>query len=280
MNGTSRPIKTSLTRNALTRRLALQTTRPSTPQWSHSMVSSSSNIFTMGVPPGPSPPSSCPTFTIKASQCLLSTMTLKAQMAHAEKFDKEFHPRSHWGRYRHNYENLVPTLKTFGASTFFANFCRPLTWEQLEAREGTLGTSYSPDLLDLFFAFLSFHGTLPVPFFRATPDALEKVLLQGCYRPPGDLAGLFHITQEPHETPINFYTRAFLLPLRFPCLATLGLTPPDIFAIESAFSYSKQSLQKFHARSPTQLPYIITNSIDTKLDILYISKILISSWYY
>ena len=128
----------------------------------------------------------------------------------------------------------MPTLKTFGASTFFSNFCRPLTWEQLEAREGTLGVSYSPDLLDLFFAFLSFHGTLPIPFFRATPDALEKVLLQGCYRPPGDLAGLFHITQEPHETPVNFYTRAFLLPLRFPCLTTLGLTPPDIFAIESA----------------------------------------------
>ncbi len=136
---------------------------------------------------------------------------------------------AHWGRCRHNYENLAPTLKTFGASTFFTNFCRPLIWEQLEAREGTLGTSYTPDLLDLFFAFLS-----SVPFFRAMPDALEKVLLQGCYRPPGNLAGLFHIMQEPHETPVNFYTRAFILPLRFPCLATLGLTPPDIFAIESA----------------------------------------------
>ena len=159
---------------------------------------------------------------------------LAAQRAHAEKFGKDFRPRSHWGRYRHNYEDLVPTLKTFGASTFFSNFCRPLTWEQLEAREGTLGVSYSPDLLDLFFAFLSYHGTLPLPFFRATPDALEKVLLQGCYRPPGALAGLFHISQEPHETPANFYTRAFLLPLRFPCLTTLGLPPPDIFAIESA----------------------------------------------
>ena len=159
---------------------------------------------------------------------------LAAQRAHAEKFGKDFLPRSHWGRYRRNYEDLVPTLKTFGASTFFSNFCRPLTWEQLEAREGTLGVSYSPDLLDLFFAFLSYHGTLPLPFFRATPDALEKVLLQGCYRPPGALAGLFHISQEPHETPVNFYTRAFLLPLRFPCLTTLGLPPPDIFAIESA----------------------------------------------
>ena len=158
---------------------------------------------------------------------------LATQRAHAEKFGKDFLPRSR-GRYRHNYEDLAPTLKTFGASTFFSNFCRPLTWEQLEAREGTLGVSYSPDLLDLFFAFLSYHGTLPLPFFRATPDALEKVLLQGCYRPPGALAGLFHISQEPHETPVNFYTRAFLLPLRFPCLTTLGLPPPDIFAIESA----------------------------------------------
>ena len=159
---------------------------------------------------------------------------LAAQRAHAEKFGKDFRPRSHWGRYRHNYEDLVPTLKTFCASTFFSNFCGPLTWEQLEAREGTLGVSYSPDLLDLFFAFLSYHSTLPLPFFRATPDVLEKVLLQGCYRPQGALAGLFHISQEPHETPANFYTRAFLLPLRFPCLTTLGLPPPDIFAIESA----------------------------------------------
>ena len=29
---------------------------------------------------------------------------LAAQKAHAEKFDKEFQPRSHWGRYRHNYD--------------------------------------------------------------------------------------------------------------------------------------------------------------------------------
>ena len=124
---------------------------------------------------------SCPTSTINTGISVLTLHDdLAAQKAQAEKFGKEFHPRSHWGRYRHNYENLVPTLKTFGTSTFFANFCRPLTWEQLEAREGTLGVSYSPDLLDLFFAFLSFHGTLPIPFFRATPDALEKVLLQGC----------------------------------------------------------------------------------------------------
>ena len=128
----------------------------------------------------------------------------------------------------------MPTLKTFGASTFFSNFCP-------SPHLGTTGSSgrylrgfLQPDLLDLFFAFLSYHGTLPLPFFRATPDALEKVLLQGCYRPPGALAGLFHISQEPHETPANFYTRAFLLPLRFPCLTTLGLPPPDIFAIESA----------------------------------------------
>ena len=99
---------------------------------------------------------------------------LAAQKVHTEKFGKEFQPRSHWGRYRHNYEDFVPTLKTFGASTFFSNFCRPLTWEQLEAREGTLGVSYSPDLLDLFFAFSSPSTVL----FRS----LFSVLLQMLWR--------------------------------------------------------------------------------------------------
>ena len=151
-------------------------------------------------------------------------------------FFQRFHAlSSHFGRYRHNYEALVPTLKTFGASTFFTNFCLPLTWEQLEAREGTLGTSYSPDLLDLFFAFLSFHGTLPMPYFRAVPDALEKVLLQGCYRPPRNLSGLFHIVPEPHETPVNFYTRASSSLCAFHVLRLLAWRLRTfIFAIESA----------------------------------------------
>ena len=50
MSGTSRPIRTSWKRSARTRRHALPTTQRTTPQWSRSMASSSSNISTIGVP--------------------------------------------------------------------------------------------------------------------------------------------------------------------------------------------------------------------------------------
>ena len=45
-----------------------------------------------------------------------------------------------------DYERVVPTLKTFSASTFFSNFLEPLTYEQLEAREGSLGSTYLPQI--------------------------------------------------------------------------------------------------------------------------------------
>lgn len=45
--------------------------------------------------------------------------------------------QSHFGRYRHRYEYLVPTLKFVSSSTFFTNFLQPLSWEELEAREGS-----------------------------------------------------------------------------------------------------------------------------------------------
>ena len=63
-----------------------------------------------------------------------------AQRAYAELHNQTpFKPWSHFGDYRHNYEKVVPTLKYFSAATFFASFLAPLTYEQLEAREGTLG---------------------------------------------------------------------------------------------------------------------------------------------
>ena len=145
----------------------------------------------------------------------------------------------------------MSTLKTFGASTFFTNFLRPLTYDELEAREGAVGTTYSSDLLDLLIAFLSFHGTLPRPFFQATPEALEQVLAQGCYRPPGQLLGLFHISPEHHESPVDFYTSAFILPLRFPALLTLGLPLPDVYAMEACL---RQTLLRPPSCSSTGLP--------------------------
>ena len=98
------------------------------------------------------------------------------------------------------------------------------------AREGTIGTTHSPDLLDLLcFSLLPWHSTCS--FLQSHSWCPGK---GPPARPPGNLEGLFHIAPESHETPANFYTRAFILPLRFPCLRTLGLTPPDIFAIEAA----------------------------------------------
>ena len=168
----------------------------------------------------------------------ISVLTLhddvEAQREKAAKMDQDLVLTSPFGHYRHHYEDVVPTLKTFGATTFFTNFLRPLTYDQLEAREGAVGTTYSSDLLDLLLAFLSFHGTLARPFFQATPEALEQVLAQGCYRHPGPLLGLFHISPELHECPVDFYTRAFILPLRFPTLLTLGIPLPDIYAMEAA----------------------------------------------
>lgn len=38
---------------------------------------------------------------------------------------QSFEPRSLFGRYRHDYQRVVPTLKTFAPSTFFANFLSP-----------------------------------------------------------------------------------------------------------------------------------------------------------
>ena len=141
---------------------------------------------------------------------------------------------SHFGRYRHKYEYLVPTLKFVSSSTFFTNFLQPLSWDELEAREGSLASSYHSDLLDLLFAFLSTMDAVPAPHFPASPEAVTAVLVQGCHRPPGVLTGLFHSHIEPHETPHQYYQRIFIFSLRFPALATLGVPPPDVLAIEEA----------------------------------------------
>ena len=101
----------------------------------------------------------------------ISVLTLhddvEAQREKVAKMDQDLVLTSPFGHYRHLYEDVMPTLKTFGATTFFTNFLRPLTCDQLEAREGAVGTTYSFDLPDLLLAFLSFHGTLPRPFFQA-----------------------------------------------------------------------------------------------------------------
>ena len=79
---------------------------------------------------------------------------------------------------------------------------------------------------------------VPAPHFPASPEAVTMVLVQGCHRAPGVLTGLFHSHIEPHETPQQYYQRIFICSLRFPALATLGVPPPDVFAIEEAVRHT------------------------------------------
>ena len=92
---------------------------------------------------------------------------LEAQREYALLHQKPLVPFSHFGSDRHDYERVVPTLKTFSASTFFSNFLEPLTYEQLEAREGSLGSTYCPDLLDLLIGLFTYLGTVPPLLFGA-----------------------------------------------------------------------------------------------------------------
>ena len=137
---------------------------------------------------------------------------LDAQRAYAELHNKlPFKPWSHFGDYRHDYEKVVPTLKYFSAATFFASFLAPMTYEQLEAREGALGATYCPDLLDLLLGLFSYMGIAPPLHFGATCDALTPVLLRGCHRAPnGDILPMLHTSMDVHESCEAFYSRTFL----------------------------------------------------------------------
>ena len=168
---------------------------------------------------------------------------LEAQREYATLHQKPLVPFSHFGSDRHDYERVVPTLKTFSASTFFSNFLEPLTYEQLEAREGSLGSTYCPDLLDLLIGLFTYLGTVPPLLFGAQSDALTQTLIHGCHRPPAfTTSPLFPSTMELHESPVHFYTRIFLHSLRLPSLRSLGLPSDDILAIEEVLKQALLSL--------------------------------------
>ena len=168
---------------------------------------------------------------------------LEAQKDYALLHQKPLVPFSHFGSDRHDYERVVPTLKTFSASTFFSNFLEPLTYEQLEAREGSLGSTYCPDLLDLVIGLFTYLGTVPPLLFGAQPDALTQTLIHGCHRPPAvTTSPLFPSTMELHESPVHFYTKIFLHSLRLPSLRSLGLPADDILALEESLKQPLLSL--------------------------------------
>ena len=162
-------------------------------------------------PPGPSPLYSSRTFITSALRSLPFMTTLKHRGSTLFFIKNLWSPFSHFGSDRHDYERVVPTLKTFSASTFFSNFLEPLTYEQLEAREGSLGSTYCPDLLDLLIGLFTYLGTVPPLLFGAQPDALTQTLIHGCHSPPAvTTSPLFPSTMELHESPVHFYTKIFL----------------------------------------------------------------------
>ena len=157
---------------------------------------------------------------------------IDAQRDYAELHQTPFQLWSHFGDYHHNCQKVVPTLKYFSASTFFASFLESLTYEQLETCEGTLGATYCPDLLDLLLGLFAYMGIVPPLHFGANIDALTPVLLRGCHREPNDdIISMLHTTMEFHESPEAFYSRTFLQLLRIPALKNLGFSQEDVHCL-------------------------------------------------
>ena len=159
---------------------------------------------------------------------------IEHQRARAETRDLPFVPSSKFGRYRHDYEWLIPSLKFFSPSTLLTRSFQPFAYDELENYESAVSSQYSTDLQDILSALLSLWGSPPLPSFAADPEGLGYLLVHGIHRWPEDLARFIHIEPAPHDTPTTFYTRVFLHPLRFPALRALGLPDPDVNAIEQA----------------------------------------------
>ena len=171
---------------------------------------------------------------------------MDAQRVYAELHNQTpFKPWSHFGDHRHNYEKVVPTLKYFSTATFFASFLAPLTYEQLEAREDTLGATYYPDLLDLLLAFFlfSYMDIVPLLHFGANIDALTPILLRGCHcEPNGDIISMLHTTMEIHESPDAFYSHTFLQLLCIPALKSLDFSQKNVHALEDCLRQTLMNL--------------------------------------
>ena len=132
---------------------------------------------------------------------------IEHQRARAETRDLPFVPSSKFGRYRHDYEWLIPSLKFFSPSTLLTRSFQPCPLPTMNSK-----------IMKVLF----------------DPEGLGYLLVHGIHRWPEDLARFIHIEPAPHDTPTTFYTRVFLHPLRFPALRALGLPDPDVNAIEQA----------------------------------------------
>ena len=204
--------------------------------WHTALHTPSSPVFTAPTPPPPWRLNDVLAAHLFNHGIRLITLhdKIEHQRARAETRDLPFVPSSKFGRYRHDYEWLIPSLKFFSPSTLLTRSFQPFAYDELENYESAVSSQYSTDLQDILSALLSLWGSPPLPSFAADPEGLGYLLVHGIHRWPEDLARFIHIEPAPHDTPTTFYTRVFLHPLRFPALRALGLPDPDVNAIEQA----------------------------------------------
>ena len=151
---------------------------------------------------------------------------LAPQQERASAQGNAFKPTSKFGRYRHDYECLIPSLKFFSPSTLLSPSLRPLHYHELESWEGAISSQYSSDLQDLLYALLSFWGAPPLPTFAATPDALGLTLMRGVHRWPDKVESYFHLDRAPHDTPLTTIHESFYTNSVFPPSAPLDSRMP------------------------------------------------------
>ena len=122
---------------------------------------------------------------------------IEHQRARAETRELPFVPSSKFGRYRHDYEWLIPSLKFFSPSTLLTRSFQPFAYDELENYESAVSSQYSTDLQDILSALLSLWGSPPLPSFAADPEGLGYLLVHGIHRWPEDLARFIHIEPAP-----------------------------------------------------------------------------------
>ena len=151
---------------------------------------------------------------------------LAPQQERASAQGNAFKPTSKFGRYRHDYEWLIPSLKFFSPSTLLSRSLRPLHYHELESWEGAISSQYSSDLQDLLYALLSFWGA---PHFLHSPPHLTPLDSRSCEGSIGGLIKLNHSstwTVPPHDPLSHTMQESFYTNSVFPPSAPLDFRTP------------------------------------------------------
>ena len=156
-----------------------------------------------------------------------------------------FIPKSKFGRYRHKYEWLLPTLKSFSPTTLLSRghfdlFLKAFTYEELDKWEGAVSTPYCTDLQDLLFALLSLWGAPPLPSFAAQHDALDMNLVS--------TSPAHRTTLQRASTPVPLFILSAFLPL------PLSTCPLQIFRLSNSPHVLLSSPFPYYRRSISYIP--------------------------